>query len=105
METKQQRRMEPIQQNHPVRGKQKQDYDWNIQKVEKNIQGNTENTVGIKGLRTDKPQTTNNKEIKEARKIKKEMRDKYHTACKSGSEGNKIGIKNNTWRARKNWET
>ena len=31
METKQQSRMEPIQQNHPTRGKQTQDYDWNIQ--------------------------------------------------------------------------
>ena len=38
-------------------------------------------------------QRTNNKEIKEAREIKKEMCDKFHTAWKSGSEGNKIATK------------
>ena len=61
--------------------------------AEKTIKEILKNTVGIKRIRTDKPQRTNNKEIKEARKIKKEMRDKFQTACKSGSEGNKIATK------------
>ena len=86
METKQQRRMEPIQQNHPTRGKQNKIKNGTYKEAEKTIKEILKNTVGIKRIRTDKPQRTNNKEIKEARKIKKEMRDKFHTACKSGTK-------------------
>ena len=73
--------------------------------AERTIKEILENTVGIKWIRTDQPQRTNNKEIKEARKIKKEMWNKFQTACKTGSEGKKQKQKKNTWRARKNRET
>ena len=49
-----------------------------------------QDTIGTKRIRTDKPKRTNNKEIKEARKIMKEKRNKFQTACKSASEKRKV---------------
>ena len=94
METKQQRRMKPIKKKTIQQEENKNKIMTGTYKeAEKSINEILKNTVGIWRIRTDKPQRTNNKEIKEVRKIKKDMRDKFHTACKSGSEGNKIANK------------
>ena len=93
METKQQRRLETIQQNHPTRGKQEHNHKGYIQTSRKKLKKILQDTIGTKRIRTDKPKRTNNKEIKEARKIMKENRNKFQTACKYASEKRKVGTR------------
>ena len=58
--------------------------------AERKLKKILQDTIGTKRIKTNKPKRTNNKENKEARKIMKEKRSKFQTACKSASEKRKV---------------